>query len=50
MIEHDALLEKYEWLSAQIVNRWKRTGAIRYFRGRGGKLSIPFGTSSTPSR
>lgn len=41
MIEHDILLERYEWLSAQIVNKWKRSGAIRYFRGRGGKLVYP---------
>jgi len=41
MIEHDVLLERYEWLSAQIVNKWKRSGAIRYFRGRGGKLVYP---------
>lgn len=41
MIEHDVLLERYDWLSAQIVNRWKRSGAIRYFRGRGGKLVYP---------
>lgn len=41
MIEHDVLLDRYDWLSAQILNRWKRSGAIRCFRGRGGKLVYP---------
>ncbi|MDX0802511.1 hypothetical protein GOD37_26550 [Sinorhizobium medicae] len=41
MVEHDVLLQRYDWLSAQILNRWKRSGAIRYFRGRGGKLVYP---------
>ncbi|MDK1493348.1 hypothetical protein QN219_25420 [Sinorhizobium sp. 7-81] len=41
MIEHDVLLERYEWLSAQILNKWKRSGVIRGFRGRGGKLVYP---------
>ncbi|PDT39973.1 MULTISPECIES: hypothetical protein [Sinorhizobium] len=41
MIEHAVLLERYEWLSAQILNKWKRAGVIRCFRGRGGKLASP---------
>ncbi|PDT47657.1 hypothetical protein CO661_11820 [Sinorhizobium fredii] len=41
MIEHEVLLERYDWLSAQILTKWRNSGAIRYFRGRGGKLVYP---------
>lgn len=33
MITHDELLERYTWLSGQIVKRWKRKHGLRYFRG-----------------
>jgi len=35
MITHDQALERYPWLSAQIINRWRRRRLIRYFRGKG---------------
>jgi len=33
MITHNDLLERYPWLSAQILNGWRRRGLIRTFRG-----------------
>lgn len=38
LIAHDVLLERYPWLSAQILNRWRRKGLIRSFRGKGAVL------------
>lgn len=35
MISHEDLLERYPWLSGQIINRWRRKGLIRSFRGKG---------------
>lgn len=35
MIAHDKLLERYPWLSAQILNRWRRRRLVRTFRGKG---------------
>jgi predicted DNA-binding transcriptional regulator AlpA len=37
IIAHDEALEKYTFLSAQILNRWLRQGSIRSFRGKDGK-------------
>jgi len=37
LITHDEVLEKYTFLSAQILNRWLRQGSIRRFRGKDGK-------------
>lgn len=36
MIPHDVVLERYPWLTAQILNRWRREQRIRSFRGRDG--------------
>lgn len=36
MITHNDLLERYPWLSAQIINGWIRRGLIRTFRGNRG--------------
>lgn len=36
IISHDVVLERYPWLSAQILNRWRREQRIRSFRGRDG--------------
>lgn len=36
MIPHDVVLERYPWLSAQILNRWRREQQIRSLRGRDG--------------
>ena len=41
MLPHDHALEAYPWLSAQILNRWRRTGAIRAFKGKDGKPVYP---------
>jgi hypothetical protein len=41
MVAHDDVLEKYTWLSGHILNRWKRTGAIRFFRGAKGTIWYP---------
>lgn len=35
MISHNSVQECYPWLSAQIINRWRRKRLIRYFRGKG---------------
>lgn len=35
MIAHEKLLERYPWLSAQILNRWRRKRLVRTFRGKG---------------
>ena len=43
MIMHDVLLERYSWLTPQIIHRWRRSGAIRAFRGRDGKFVYPLG-------
>ncbi|MBB3410657.1 hypothetical protein FHT87_004589 [Rhizobium sp. BK316] len=36
MTPHDVVLERYPWLTAQILNRWRRERRIRSFRGREG--------------
>jgi len=41
MIGHDELVEKYDWLSGQMLNKWKSTGAIRFFHGARGKVMYP---------
>ncbi len=41
MILHDVALEQYPWLSAQILNRWKRQQVIRSFKGKDGKVAYP---------
>ena len=41
MIQHDQALEIFPFLSAQILNRWRRDGRIRFFRGKEGKISYP---------
>lgn len=43
MIAHDDVLERYPWLSAQILNRWRRKRLIRSFRGSNGTIvySVP---------
>ena len=38
MITHDELIERCPWLTAQIVNKWRRTGAIRFFGGKNGMI------------
>jgi hypothetical protein len=38
MITHADLLERYTWLTAQSVNRWKRKRGLRYFRGAKGAI------------
>ncbi|CDN92521.1 hypothetical protein [Agrobacterium tumefaciens] len=43
MITHNELLERYPWLTPQIVNRWRRQGAIRRFVGREGMFVYPMG-------
>ncbi|MBP2540031.1 hypothetical protein J2768_002468 [Agrobacterium tumefaciens] len=43
MISHDDLLERYPWLSAQNVNKWRRAGIIRFFNGKRGMLVYPMG-------
>lgn len=37
-ITHHDLLERYPWLSAQILNGWRRRGLIRTFRGTKGMI------------
>lgn len=41
MILHDVALEEYPWLSAQILNRWRRQQVIRAFKGKDGKVAYP---------
>ena len=41
MVGHDELVEKYDWLSGQMLNKWKSTGAIRFFHGARGKVMYP---------
>ncbi len=41
MITHDQALEKYVWLTPQILHRWRREKAIRSFKGRDGKQVYP---------
>lgn len=41
MIQHEQALEQYPWLSAQILNRWRRDGVIRCFRGKEGRQVYP---------
>lgn len=43
MITHNELLERYPWLTPQIVNRWRRQGAIRVFKGKEGMSVYPMG-------
>ncbi|MDH7805716.1 MULTISPECIES: hypothetical protein [unclassified Rhizobium] len=43
MITHNDLLERYSWLTPQIVNRWRRQGAIRVFKGKEGMSVYPMG-------
>lgn len=43
MITHDDLLERYPWLSAQNVNKWRRAGIIRVFKGKRGMPVYPMG-------
>ncbi|NTZ90488.1 hypothetical protein [Agrobacterium tumefaciens] len=43
MITHDELIERWPWLTAQTVNKWRRAGAIRSFRGKKGILVYPMG-------
>jgi hypothetical protein len=38
MITHNELLERYPWLSAQILNGWRRRGLVRTFRGTKGMI------------
>jgi hypothetical protein len=37
LITHDAALDDYPWLSAQIISRWRKARMIRVFSGRQGK-------------
>ncbi|WP_063824026.1 hypothetical protein [Rhizobium leguminosarum] len=41
LILHDHVLDAYPWLSAQILNRWRRKRAIRAFTGKEGKIVYP---------
>lgn len=41
MIQHDQALEEFPFLSAQILNRWRRDGKVRFFKGKEGKVSYP---------
>jgi hypothetical protein len=41
MIPHDGVLELYPWMSGHILNRWRRTGLIRSFTGKEGKIVYP---------
>lgn len=41
MISHSELLERYTWLTPQIVNRWRRAGVIRRFAGKEGIFVYP---------
>lgn len=43
MITHGELIERCPWLTAQTVNKWRRAGAIRSFRGKKGILVYPMG-------
>jgi hypothetical protein len=36
MITHDQPLERYTWLSAQIIGRWRRKRGLRYFKEQRG--------------
>lgn len=41
MILHETALEEFPWLSAQILNRWRRQQVIRAFKGKDGKVAYP---------
>lgn len=41
MIQHEQALEQYPWLSAQILNRWRRDGLVRCFKGKEGRVVYP---------
>ncbi|MGA1800576.1 hypothetical protein [Rhizobium sp. HT1-10] len=41
MVGHDELLEKYTWLSAQMLNKWRAAGRVRYLHGKSGKIAYP---------
>lgn len=41
MILHETALEQFPWLSAQILNRWRRQQVIRAFKGKDGKVAYP---------
>lgn len=41
MILHETALEQFPWLSAQILNRWRRQQIIRAFKGKDGKVAYP---------
>ncbi|MFQ6183601.1 hypothetical protein ACLMJV_16860 [Sinorhizobium meliloti] len=41
MLLHEQALEQYPWLSAQILNRWRRDGVIRCFKGKEGRAAYP---------
>lgn len=41
MIAHDQALETFPFLSAQILNRWRRDGKVRFFKGKEGKIIYP---------
>jgi len=41
MIAHNDLIERYPWLTAQILNKWRREKRIRTFRGKEGVVVYP---------
>ena len=41
MIQHDDALAQDPWLSAQILNRWRKQSIIRCFRGKEGRAVYP---------
>lgn len=43
MITHNDLLERHPWLTAQNLNKWRRSGSIRFFTGKRGMFVYPMG-------
>ncbi|MBO9186808.1 hypothetical protein ACQZ4Y_20145 [Rhizobium sp. L80/93] len=41
MVGQDELLERFPWLSAQMLNKWLAAGRIRYLHGKSGKIVYP---------